>query len=117
MDKKSIKKSYYSINKTIKLFNSLFESYPRCDNIRSECSDLSPTSVAILWNEWCRWWPWIASDDIEKTENVILNEHQIISVDNQDTDEDTNYEDTNYLAYILIFPQSMILFLTQNHYC
>ena len=71
--------------------------------------------------------PEFASDDIEKTENVILNEHQLISVDNQDTDEDTkhkdtnyedtNYEDTNYLAYILIFPQSMILFLTQNHYC
>ena len=66
--------------------------------------------------------PEFASDDIEKTENVILNEHQLISDDNQDTDEDTkhkdtNYEDTNYLAYILIFPQSVILFLTQNHYC
>ena len=61
--------------------------------------------------------PEFASDDIKKTENDIFNEHQLISVDNQDTDEDTNYEDTNYLAYILIFPQSMILFLTQNQYC
>ena len=49
--------------------------------------------------------PEFASDDIRNTENDIFNEHQLISVDNQDT-----YEDTNYLAYILIFPQSMILF-------
>ena len=41
MDMKSIKKSYYSINKKMKLFNSFFESDPRCDNIRSECSNLS----------------------------------------------------------------------------
>ena len=61
--------------------------------------------------------PEFGSDDIKKTENDLFNEHQLISVDNQDTDEDTNYEDTNYLAYILIFPQSMILVLTQNQYC
>ena len=71
--------------------------------------------------------PEFASDVIKKAENYIFNEHQLIRVDNQDTDEDTkhkdsnnedtNYENTNYLAYILIFPQSMILFLTQNHYC
>ena len=47
--------------------------------------------------------PEFASDDIKKTEKDIFNEHQLISVDNQDTVEDTNYEDTNYLAYILIF--------------
>ena len=36
--------------------------------------------------------PEFASDDIKKTENDLFNEHQLISVDNQDTDEDTNYE-------------------------
>ena len=45
---------------------------------------------------------------LKKTEIDISNEHQIISVDDQDTDEDTNCENTNYLAYILNSPQSII---------